>query len=147
MPLLRLLRSSERGECLPGVARAKKQNAAFPRRFGDRRVCAVYALLRTARRQESDLRHARVFRIGHDCGDLLVLRGLVGLDLQFRLRRALGGHAVCAVGYNDKEKRFLVRNSWGPGWGIGGYFKMPYAYLSDRNLSDDFWTIRRGGQF
>jgi len=25
-----------------------------------------------------------------------------------------------------------------------GYFTMPYAYVADRNLSDDFWTIRRG---
>jgi C1A family cysteine protease len=58
--------------------------------------------------------------------------------------RALGGHAVLAIGYDDQEKRFLVRNSWGKGWGIAGYFKMPYAYLQDRNLSDDFWTIRRG---
>jgi len=58
--------------------------------------------------------------------------------------RALGGHAVLAVGYDDGEKRFLVRNSWGPRWGLGGYFKMPYAYLQNRNLSDDFWTIRRG---
>lgn len=24
-----------------------------------------------------------------------------------------------------------------------GYFTIPYAYLSDRNLADDFWTIRR----
>ena len=56
----------------------------------------------------------------------------------------VGGHAVLAVGYNDKEKRFLVRNSWGTNWGLEGYFKMPYAYLANRNLSDDFWTIRRG---
>jgi C1A family cysteine protease len=56
----------------------------------------------------------------------------------------LGGHAVLAVGYNDKDKRFIVRNSWGAGWGIKGYFTMPYDYLSDRNLSDDFWTIRAG---
>jgi len=58
--------------------------------------------------------------------------------------RVLGGHAVVAVGYDDSQKRFIVRNSWGIGWGQQGYFTMPYDYLSDRNLSDDFWTIRRG---
>lgn len=56
--------------------------------------------------------------------------------------RLLGGHAVLAVGYNDATRRLLVRNSWGTGWGVKGYFTMPYAYLEDRNLSDDFWTVR-----
>jgi C1A family cysteine protease len=56
--------------------------------------------------------------------------------------KTLGGHAVVAVGYNDAQQRFLVRNSWGTGWGKKGYFTMPYAYLTDPNLSDDFWTIR-----
>lgn len=60
--------------------------------------------------------------------------------------RAIGGHAVMAVGYNDREKIFLVRNSWGTRWGKQGYFTMPYAYLAERNLSDDFWTIRAGEQ-
>ena len=54
-----------------------------------------------------------------------------------------GGHAVIGVGYDDAQKRFLVRNSWGSSWGMKGYFTIPYDYLSDRNLSDDFWTIRR----
>jgi len=58
--------------------------------------------------------------------------------------RSMGGHAVLAVGYDEPTKRFIVRNSWGAGWGRQGYFSIPYAYLSDRNLSDDFWTIRRG---
>ena len=58
--------------------------------------------------------------------------------------RTLGGHAVMAVGYDDHDKRFIVRNSWGDAWGQEGYFTIPYAYLADRNLSDDFWTIRRG---
>jgi C1A family cysteine protease len=60
--------------------------------------------------------------------------------------RAVGGHAVLAVGYDDAEKRFVVRNSWGPNWGMKGYFTMPYEYLGSRDLSDDFWTIRRGEQ-
>jgi C1A family cysteine protease len=58
--------------------------------------------------------------------------------------RAVGGHAVVGVGYDDKEQRFIIRNSWGPVWGMKGYFTLPYAYVADRNLSDDFWTIRRG---
>jgi C1A family cysteine protease len=54
----------------------------------------------------------------------------------------LGGHAVLAVGYDDSAECFIVRNSWGSGWGKKGYFTMPYSYLLEQNLSDDFWTIR-----
>ena len=54
----------------------------------------------------------------------------------------LGGHAVCAVGYDDAQQRFIVRNSWGPGWGMKGYCTMPYTYLLDPNLASDFWTLR-----
>ncbi len=57
--------------------------------------------------------------------------------------RLLGGHAVMAVGYDDLAKRFIVRNSWGEEWGKKGYFTIPYEYLENRNLSDDFWTIRK----
>ena len=56
--------------------------------------------------------------------------------------KQLGGHAVCAVGYDDAAKRVLVRNSWGASWGMKGYFTMPYDYISNTNLADDFWTIR-----
>ena len=57
--------------------------------------------------------------------------------------RQLGGHAVLAVGYDDPTSRFIVRNSWGDKWGNAGYFTMPYDYLTDANLSDDFWTIKK----
>ena len=64
------------------------------------------------------------------------------LHLPKQGERQLGGHAVCAVGYDDEAKRLLVRNSWGPGWGKQGYFTMPYDYAASRDLSDDFWTVR-----
>ncbi|HTR82088.1 MAG TPA: C1 family peptidase [Bacteroidota bacterium] len=53
-----------------------------------------------------------------------------------------GGHAVVAVGYDDAKQWFIVRNSWGTGWGMKDYFTLPYSYLLEANLSDDFWTIR-----
>ena len=66
--------------------------------------------------------------------------------------RVLGGHAVVAVGYDDKmETRnadcdvatkgaLLIRNSWGGGWGDGGYGWLPYEFLY-RELSVDFWSM------
>jgi C1A family cysteine protease len=66
----------------------------------------------------------------------------------------VGGHAVAVVGYDDTTgdstaplprppvPSFLCRNSWGTGWGMEGHFWIPYQYVIDPNLSDDFWSIR-----
>ena len=56
--------------------------------------------------------------------------------------RVIGGHAVMAVGYDDSNQWFVVRNSWGPSWGMKGYFTLPYQYVISASLSSDFWTIR-----
>jgi C1A family cysteine protease len=56
--------------------------------------------------------------------------------------QTLGGHAVMAVGYDDSQNWFIIRNSWGTGWGMEGYFTLPYDYLTNDNLADDLWTIR-----
>lgn len=53
----------------------------------------------------------------------------------------LGGHCTVIVGHNDKERMFLIRNSYGNGWGLNGYFKMPYDYFTS-NYCSDGWVIR-----
>lgn len=56
--------------------------------------------------------------------------------------RAIGGHAVLAVGYDDSKECLIVRNSWGTNWGEKGYFYLPYWYVTTLNASADYWTIR-----
>jgi C1A family cysteine protease len=53
----------------------------------------------------------------------------------------LGGHAVCAVGYDDARRLFIIRNSWGPQYGDQGYYYMSYDYVCGP-WAKDFWTIR-----
>jgi C1A family cysteine protease len=65
------------------------------------------------------------------------------LNVPEKTEELLGGHAVLAVGYDDASQRFIVRNSWGETWGQKGYFTMPYAYMTNRGLCSDFWTIRK----
>lgn len=54
----------------------------------------------------------------------------------------VGSHAVLAVGYDDARQWFIARNSYGAGWGMCGYFTLPYAYLTQESLAGDFWMIR-----
>ncbi len=52
----------------------------------------------------------------------------------------LGGHAFAIVGYN--EVGFLVQNSWGKGWGVGGFATLPYDdWLAS---AYDAWVARPG---
>jgi C1A family cysteine protease len=38
-----------------------------------------------------------------------------------------GGHCVSLIGYSDSEGCWIAKNSWGPGWGDGGFFKIAYG--------------------
>lgn len=69
-----------------------------------------------------------------------------------RAETVQGGHAVVAIGYDDDleiknrnteqvtKGAFMIRNSWGASWGVGGYGYLPYEYLLS-GLADDWWTI------
>ena len=49
-----------------------------------------------------------------------------------------GGHAICAVGYDDTTQLVKFKNSWGKYWGDGGYGYLPYKYVED--FLWDAWT-------
>jgi hypothetical protein len=37
-----------------------------------------------------------------------------------------GGHAIALIGFNDKDRYFIIRNSWGTTWGESGYGRISY---------------------
>jgi C1A family cysteine protease len=60
--------------------------------------------------------------------------------------RSRGGHANCAVGYDDNlmiggdKGALLIRNSWGPTWANAGYAWMSYKYVT-QGLANDWWSL------
>lgn len=52
----------------------------------------------------------------------------------------VGGHAMTIVGDSPKEGAFIVQNSWGQGWGDGGYGHMSYDYIL-WDMTRDLWCV------
>lgn len=48
----------------------------------------------------------------------------------------MGGHAVAVVGYD--ETGLIIKNSWGTGFGRGGYVTLPYGKF---NKVREAWTL------
>lgn len=64
--------------------------------------------------------------------------GLVPLPDVQNGDKPVGGHAVMIVGYDQAKGHFIVRNSWGTGWGDQGYFYLPYDYVRVGLVRDAF---------
>ena len=57
-----------------------------------------------------------------------------------RSGNADGGHAIALVGYTPQG--FIVQNSWGPGWGAGGFALLPYEDFLMH--ATDVWVAQLG---
>jgi hypothetical protein len=51
------------------------------------------------------------------------------------------GHSMLIVGYDKRDERFIVRNSWGEDWGNRGYCTMPFKVIEDFSMFDELWIV------
>ena len=54
-------------------------------------------------------------------------------------RKAVGGHAISLVGFNDQERYWIIRNSWGADWGEQGFARISYDDAS--GIADSTWSL------
>lgn len=52
-----------------------------------------------------------------------------------------GGHAMTAVGYDIAQRLILVKNSFGTGWGTGGYGWLPFEYVTSETFEKWIFDI------
>jgi C1A family cysteine protease len=50
-----------------------------------------------------------------------------------------GYHCISVVGYDDSRQAWLIKNSWGPGWGDGGFCYIGYG--QSELLIDSDWAF------
>jgi C1A family cysteine protease len=48
-----------------------------------------------------------------------------------------GGHCVSFIGYDDTNQYWICKNSWGTGWGEGGFFRIKYG---DSGIDAQVWV-------
>jgi C1A family cysteine protease len=56
--------------------------------------------------------------------------------------KIVAGHAVLAIGYDDRTQLIQFQNSWADWWGDKGCGYLPYAYIQNSQWVSDLWTIR-----
>jgi C1A family cysteine protease len=49
-----------------------------------------------------------------------------------------GGHCVCCIGYNDRKRYWICKNSWGPAWGNHGFFQIAYGQVG---IDATMWAV------
>lgn len=53
----------------------------------------------------------------------------------------IGGHSIIIVGYDDNKQKYTFINSWGKSWGNDGFGYIPYDYINNVDLADEFFIL------
>ena len=78
--------------------------------------------------------------IGTDVGDnFQALSGANSLGPLDIPSGSSDGHALVVVGYSPSTNLYLIKNSWGTDWGIGGFCQFTADYLT-WSETDDLWV-------
>ncbi|MCC7491752.1 MAG: hypothetical protein IT204_05370 [Fimbriimonadaceae bacterium] len=56
------------------------------------------------------------------------------------LGERVGGHCVCCVGYDDRDRYWICKNSWGDQWGEQGFFRISYGEAGVDSFMDAIWV-------
>ena len=57
--------------------------------------------------------------------------------------KILGGHCIILIGFDDDKKHYKFINSWGVSWGDNGFGYLPYDYIKNIKLSNEFYIIKK----
>lgn len=67
-----------------------------------------------------------------------------GVYVQTPTAQSVGGHCLCCVGYDDAKQAWLCKNSWGTGWGEGGYVWIGYGEVG---IDAMMWGVESFARF
>lgn len=68
--------------------------------------------------------------------------GIIPGTMTLRQSSITETHAVLICGYDDHQRHFKFRNSWGTNWGDAGYGYLPYSYF--RLFAFESWAEELG---
>lgn len=120
----------------PPLAVSAEEEKHIPKYY-----CENYARVDTVEDLKRSLAEQKPVLLGMTCSEEIYspTEGCIGIPLGAFL---IGGHAVLAIGYDDKKERTIrgrkykgfieCQNSWGKDYGEGGFFWIPYEYITYR---------------
>ena len=114
-----------------GVGREKN----FPYTLGNQRCRQIRSVVKVSSWESGKSLHHRKQAIAQNGPVIAGMR--IFEDLYYYCggiyRHVTGGlrglHAVAVIGYNDQQKYWIVKNSWGTGWGDKGFMLIDYGEL------------------